>query len=221
MSNPKGIIIHPESQKAIDKLPDEAKRFINDLISLCIMNDITLKFKDKCTHNGDMGSFSVWNKTMIVCTRMKPDQWVSVAMHESCHMDQWLANSKYYVEAAQICYDIHGWLNHKEELSKWQLSRTINLIQREELDCEKRTVRKIMEYDLSHFINVDLYIKQANQMLYNYSLIKETRKWPPHNRVRGKYRKLYTDLPPYFLKSYKHIPTWFRKLAMEIIKPAT
>jgi hypothetical protein len=44
-----------------------------------------------------------------------------------------------------------------------------------EIDCEKRTARKILDLNL----NIDLtqYIKKANTYLFYYSVLLETKKW--------------------------------------------
>lgn len=218
MSNPKGIIIHPESQKAIDKLPEEAKTFIADLITKCLELNVTLKFYDKHTHNGCLGLFDFETPILYVCTHGKQQEWLSTAVHESCHMDQWIEGSKYYKNFIECPYDWCEWLDGNIELTRIQSSRAINVLQAMELDCEKRAVKKMVEYNLSHVINISEYIKKANDALFTWTMVKDTRKWPNWRMVRGKYRKLWTDQPDYFLKSYKYVPKWFRDLTMELIK---
>lgn len=218
MSNHKGIIIHPESQKAIDKLPDEAKIFIADLITKCLDLNVTLKFYDKITHRGCSGLFEHETPMLYVCTSNKEAEWLSTAIHESCHLDQWVEKSKYYKKFAGCPYSWSDWMDGKVELTSRKVSIAINVLQDMELDCEKRTVKKIVEYNLTHIINTSEYIKKANDVLFTWTMVKKTRKWPDWRKVRGKYRKLFVNQPDYFLKSYRNVPKWFSDLTMEVIK---
>lgn len=211
------LAIHKDSWKQIDALPEEARRFIEDLISECILNGVTLKMVHRVTFDGSLGWFSAEDKRLVVCTKNPIDEWLSTAIHESCHMDQWIAESKHHKNFIKEPHDLQDWLDGKINPSKREVSRMINIIQKHELDCEKRSVKKIVDYNLTHVINTSLYIKKANDILFTYALLKETRRWPDWKKVKGKYRKLFTEQPDHFLKSYKYVPTWFRDMATEIL----
>jgi hypothetical protein len=101
-------------------------------------------------------------------------KYVEVLIHESCHMDQWIENTKYW--------SIERENNSLDEF--WKILKGIKVknlkfhlrnVQMMEAECEEMAIEKIKYYDMG--INITKYSQKANSYLLFYSLLKETKKW--------------------------------------------
>lgn len=131
--------------------------------------------------------------------------WLSVFVHETCHMDQhieasevWTGTSVGNLTTENI---IDSWLDHHIELSTNHLNNYIDKIIACELDCEKRTVAKIKKYRLP--LDTKEYIKTCNAVLYMYEVIKTTRAWTKPGKGPTTNSKVIALMPDTFQKSYK------------------
>jgi len=153
--------------------------FLEDLRNLCKQNKIKLTFSNykNVSLGGGMkasGYFDIYNRVLSVA-KNRPE-WLSTLVHESCHLDQWIENknkpnslwTKSDIEGESVLED---YILGKRKRAKTAL-RNVILI---ELDCEKRAVKKIEEYELP--INVHQYIRRANTYLLNYHRYYELREW--------------------------------------------
>lgn len=154
--------------------------FLHDLRELCKEHKVKLVFgrggtvviegKIKCS-----GYFDPANKVLAVATNRK--DWLQLLVHESCHIDQWIENTKEWNSEERLGNNqLDKWLLGKK-FEKRSIKRAINNIIRLEHDCESRALKKIAEYDLP--INQSSYIQRANAYLYSYHRVLQTRKWVP------------------------------------------
>lgn len=102
-----------------------------------------------------------------------------ILVHESSHMDQWVELCPEWVATTVADTDamtiLDLWFNRLVELTAEQLYQYATASRDVELDCEKRSVEKIIKWNLP--INVDTYIKEANSYVNFYNVIPLTRKW--------------------------------------------
>lgn len=139
----------------------------------------------------------------ILVTALGNKYWKSVFIHEGCHMDQYLENSKYwrelYVNKEDISVDFWDWLSGIN-IPKKRLIAATKVLQNLERDCERRTIKKIKEYK----VNIDLnnYIQIANHYLYSYTHILKSRNWESSCRKNFK----ISTLPTILLKNHTVIP---------------
>jgi hypothetical protein len=131
--------------------------------------------------------------------------WLLILLHESCHMDQWLGKSSIWSNgqlAGKDVYDLlEEWINGKE-LQDWEIHKIIKSCIDIELDCEKRTVEKIRNYELLNIDRVE-YIQKANSYIMFYGAILKKRKW----YVKAPYieKNVWMRMPKAFLEKSNYI----------------
>ena len=136
----------------------------------------------------------------LACAIGKPEKdWYEILIHESCHMDQWSENSKLWLDVTANGVDcdkgMDEWLAGKE-LHRDEYTYYIRTMQFLEIDCERRSVKKIK--DLGIDIDTVMYTKKANSYLFFYSVMLETHKWSdvaPYNVP-----EIVDMMPGYFLE---------------------
>jgi hypothetical protein len=158
------------------KIDTSVRRFLGDLVASCSENNISLKLvastkvsigKIKCN-----GLFD--EKQIMVATKNELSFWLGILVHESCHMDQHLEGSKLWVELDPYLGAVDSWINdpaYKIRGKDLAFSKVVEL----ELDCERRSLRKIKKYGLP--IDTGKYIQGANSYLFAYGIAKKRRVW--------------------------------------------
>jgi hypothetical protein len=165
------------------------KRFIKDLRELCKRAGVTLELRPSQRVRLNVGNVLVAGyfeagKSLVVAK--KSLSWLATLVHESCHMDQWLEQSELWEKDEQYGNDvIQEWLDGKEVKN---INKAITNIINLELDCERRALKKIMEYDLP--VNTATYIQRANDNVLHYRWIQKTRCW--NNNLKDIYLKMPT-----------------------------
>lgn len=152
------------------------------------------------------GYFCSERKHLVVATGKPHTDWLHVFIHESCHMDQYIADP-YRWEKWMVGYTLFfQWLGKEIELPKKTLLLTLNDILECEKDCEMRTVQKIKRYKLD--INVEEYIQKSNAYLYFYRYMLTCRYW-----MKGVYGRqdVWSLAPKEFKPTYRQIPRELRK----------
>lgn len=168
-------------------------RFLKDLRVQCHVNNIKLKMVRAKTVDVGGGLRTCGycdGKTIAVAKKNK--HWLSVLVHESCHLDQYLEGSDLWDRESVFGNNIlDAWLLGKQVS---HLRKAINRIQALELDCEKRSIWKIGYYDLP--INTITYIQKANAYILYYNYVYETGIWKP-----GSYDdpEVYLNFPTRFM----------------------
>lgn len=154
--------------------------FIEDLKRECKRRKVkiifgkgrTVKIEDSLRSSG---YFDPAHKELVV-GKNRPD-WLSILVHESCHMDQWVQDCKVWRRDDRLgTGQLDEWLLG-ENMRKRRVAAAIHNIIRLELDCERRALVKIAEYNLP--INTTWYSRKANSYLFYYLRVLETRKWKP------------------------------------------
>jgi len=154
----------------------EVKAFIKDVRKKCReigVNLIFSKTQSVTTPSGFTcaGFFDDGIKTISVA-KNNP-LWLGILAHEFSHCLQWQENSIEW-QKDQECGNVmmESWLNGKEVKN---LKKAINNIIALELDCEKRALKLIAQYDLP--INSSTYIQRANECILYYRYVQLTRRW--------------------------------------------
>jgi NAD-dependent dihydropyrimidine dehydrogenase PreA subunit len=127
------------------------------------------------------------------------DEWLTVLAHEYSHFCQWKEGKFIDDETTNALNDFDDWINGSKELSKKKLEKTCKLIQKCELDCEKRALKFIKKYKL--YKNHKLYIQKANSYILGYEAAKIKRKWfktPPYRTS-----KIFSNMPKTFTRTLK------------------
>lgn len=134
-------------------------------------------------------------------------EWFLILLHESSHMDQWLEKCPSWVNATYFkgedcdVYDLMSqWIQGKE-YEKNDIERIIMSCIDCELDCEKRTVNKIKEFNLNH-IDYYEYTQKANSYIGFYGAIYKKRKW--YKNAPYKDQNVWMRMPKVFLVRDKY-----------------
>lgn len=131
-------------------------------------------------------------------------RWILILIHESCHMDQ-----EYDKKISQQTKD--RWNNDMTAFVEWQqglkqcnkaqvlkyMESTIDC----ELDCEKRSVEKIIKWNLP--LDTRDYIQKANTYLFGHVLVAQRRKW--YNNIYN-VKTVYNLAPKFFVEDYTKVP---------------
>jgi hypothetical protein len=187
------------------------KAFIKDLKKSCKEHnvDLRLEYYPKIRYAKNMyvsGYFQDEPAELVTAIKMAEDKWLPILVHESCHMDQWLENTNIWQLQNSKYGDINSILDNRLKGDKnctvKQFKEALKKCLRLELDCEKRSVKKIKKYNLP--IDVKDYIKKANAYIFLYSIMESTYKWCDTSPY--KINEIYKIMPDKFLrvKDYIH-----------------
>lgn len=141
------------------------------------------------------GYFSEELKT--VCVSVKAKDFVGILAHEYSHLRQYIENEELYNFYSISYSKIFDWLDGKSIKNiQFHLDNCLEL----ELDCEKRAVKLLQEYDL----NVDIkdYIQRANAYMYFWKYLRFSRKWCNPNNTPSNNENIVKTMPNKFLKEY-------------------
>ncbi len=149
------------------------------------------------------GLFDSDNLELIVSINKPTEEWVSIMVHESCHMDQHIEQCKEWTDLDIKGHDattlLDMWLQHIVDLNPDQLKNVIDKVLEMELDCEKRSVDKIKNYKLP--LNIKEYIQKANAYMYFYRALAKTRKWTTKNKSPYAVATVWKKMPSKLLNS--------------------
>lgn len=184
--------------------------FFIDTINTAIKAGISIKFIHEYSQKYK-GFFDADDATLFVYMldhKENPEElknWLTVFVHESCHMDQHIEESPVWSDTTvgNLSTEniIDSWLDHYIELNNKHLNDYIDKTIACELDCEKRTVAKIKKYRLP--IDTKEYIKSCNTVLYMYEVIKTTRAWTKPGSGPNSKLEIMSLIPDTFQKTYK------------------
>ncbi len=178
-------------------------RFIEDLETKCKEYGVKLVLYDMKFIESDGDKFGGWfdadNKELHCAFPDKiQTKYVELLVHESCHMDQWIENTKYWAIERRNNSLTEVWKILKgEKVNK--LKYHLRNVQMMEAECEKMSIEKIKDYDLG--INIERYAMKANSYLLFYSVLVETKKWtdyPPY-----KFKDIWRGLPDKILSNFE------------------
>ena len=145
----------------------------------------------------------------------KNNTWLPILVHESCHMDQWYENCKEW-KATMLSPDIDAtiiidyWLQGHVDLNKSQSTKVFDSVINMELDCEMRSVNKIIKYKLP--IDITEYVKKANSYIYFYRVMQKERKWYNGSKKPYNLKNVWSEFPSHFDNDYNKISKRYYKL---------
>lgn len=173
------------------------KSLIADIVLKCLKHKISFKLiaephvlvnKIKCS-----GYFDEEDRELAVATNKKENDWLLILIHESCHLDQFLQKEPIWKNGEDGIGIIDEWLDGKSYKEK-ELIKALNDTILLELDCEKKSVKKIKKYKLK--INTIEYTQKANAYLFSYWATYRDKKWYPFPYNNP---KIYKNMPTKFL----------------------
>ena len=160
----------------------KVKVFIEDLKIYTKENNIKLVLSPekgvKFSEGGILcnGYFDDITSTLACALGKDVSQWLVILLHESCHMDQWVEKVPEWTENVGMD-NIEKWLNGDDSVNMNNIDNEIKTSIIVEVDCEKRTVKKIKKYGLDSIINIDEYIQKSNAYVLFYLWMRKNRKW--------------------------------------------
>jgi hypothetical protein len=168
---------------------ESVDKFLEDVVKKCYDNNV--KFTISLTDHVIFGNSETKSNGYFVdgdepelAFSFKGDYsiWLTTLIHESCHMEQYLEDSPLWLalhtEMDGVAEDedlIFDWIEHKREADPAILKELIKNTKYMELDCEKRVVKKMEEYNLP--LDRALYTKRANAYALFYNFMEEARAW--------------------------------------------
>ena len=154
------------------------KQFIKTVRDKCVKHNIFFLSKNtvKLKVNGiNVGGY--FNEEAngdfkgTLATALKCPDYMDILVHEFSHMEQYIEKTNIWKGANQ-CGPMDDWLLGKDVKN---IEERIDQVKWLELDCEKRTVKNMIKYNLP--VNISSYIQKANSYILFYNYIKETRLW--------------------------------------------
>lgn len=152
-------------------------KLIADVATKCVAHGITLSLihvKNVDQENLPCSGYFD-EKSLVVATKKKKIRdWVDVLVHESCHLDQFVEKSEVWVSDGDSLSVVESWIKGKKmNLAKRDQGFKNTLLI--ELDCEKRSLKKIKKYNLN--IDIEEYTQKANSYLFSYMVALYERRW--------------------------------------------
>jgi len=201
---------------------------VNNVVHTAIRNGIGVKLQQtEMVDIGDgvlcSGAFDSGSATSVPCLYVamkKPvEEWLPVLLHEGSHMDQFIQDAACW-KALREDFDPHAdqmffeWIAGERECDAETIAKLARVLAEVELDCEIRTVDKIMNSDLGNIIDVGQYIQKANSyvMFYTYIGKYNVRKFYPVDRVPYKTPEIYKKFPRYFIEDISNLTEEYKLL---------
>lgn len=203
----------------VSEYPKPFQPLIQDIIETAEANEVTIKMGKGRRINMDGirvgGYFDDVNRVLAVATNHPTRKWIEILIHESCHMDQWLEQSRYWNTDLDDAINLfHEYIVSPNEYDKSTVSDAVDMIVTMEADCESRAYKKIIHYDLP--IDVSKYAQKANAYLLSHKAMLHYGQWykiGPY-RIPGIIKMLPTTISApytYKMKYNKIDPRVFEK----------
>lgn len=196
--------------------------FIRELQKKCIQKKICLKIERKNFVTFPIGGLPVSGyftdlpPTLAVAVDKSFEQWLRVIVHESCHMDQYLEQSRFWTEPNTAAL-FFQWLEKQVDLEEKNIKECAKFIRDGELDCEKRSVEKIKNFNLP--FDTRRYAQLANSYLWFYAVVSRTRKWYTPGREPYNVEAIVSRMPTHFDNDYDKMPSKeLYELYLDILK---
>lgn len=150
-------------------------------------------------------------KELAIATGMKFEKWFQIFIHEFSHFRQFMEQEPSFMlnvtEKAAEKFD--KILSGSKKFSNKEVNHYCKILQDLEIDCERRTIELIKEYNLE--IDVDLYTRKANAYIFLYTYIMKYRQWPDKKSPCG-VKKIVDLMPSALLTDYSSIPEQYEEL---------
>ena len=201
------------------KLTPGEQQYIDDTVKHANKNNFTVHLIQKrSVTSGDgakvNGFLSDDARMLAVATGKPKSKWFSTFLHESCHMDQSIEQAQVWKDLTIDGQDatdlVFMWLNHTVELNRRQLNKYTYRSAMVELDCERRSAKKIVKYGFD--IDVKEYTQRANAYVYFYLVMRRTRKWYTIGKEPYNVKSVWSEMPDDFDNNYTRLPAKYAKL---------
>lgn len=149
------------------------------------------------------GFFDGDNKILAVATGRDREHWLGVLLHEYSHLTQWVENQPVWHQYRDEMWD---WLEGKRIRNP---EAAVRSVQATEEDCERRTIRLILEMRAP--VDLERYIRGANAYIHFHNTILETRKWYRPDVQLTEVPAVLAAANPTFDASFRRTPAALRK----------
>lgn len=204
----------------LQALPLHVRRWVKAEIKRCNDLGISVQLLKKRHVNADgvrcAGYFCDQDMALVVACHKPIAIWLPIMVHETCHRDQWSAKSTVWtrkVESEDPLTCVFEWLDYKREIPKKHLRTYLQAACNIELDCERRSVQKIIDGDLP--IDVTRYTQRGNAYVYFYLALEYTRKWYDKGRAPHLNEVVWQHMSTHFEGDYTRIPRKAKALILE------
>jgi hypothetical protein len=194
---------------------EKVKSFIKNLQERCDENGINILITNTkgipyVTDSGLMvnGYFDEDAKILACAAGKDISQWLTILIHESSHMEQFMEGVPEWTNNLGL-NETDKWLSGNDVDMK-KVTDEIKTSIQVELDCEKRTIKKIKKWGLDNIVDTDEYIQKANAYIMFYLWMKENRKWYEIGREPYNLPEIFKEMPKTFDNDYS-------ELSMEIM----
>ena len=203
---------------------EATKKILKDVKQTCKKHEVQLILSDCRSVQLDTGTkcngyFEDKTPALAVACGQAEKKWLPVLIHESSHMDQWIEQCVEWTNTKTEQYEsmdlLDLWMGRHIELSRAQLNKYVKASRDVELDCEKRSVEKILHYDAP--LNIVQYIQRANAYVYFYNFMKVSRKWYTIGKEPYNVKDVWTQMPINFDNDYEKLPKKFRDLFLNYL----
>jgi hypothetical protein len=141
------------------------------------------------------------NGRLSLHVALKNPIWFEILVHEYGHFRQWIEFCKVWAKYEREVKKWDDWVIKKAEMSKERIDREFKIVRNLELDCEKRSVELIKQFNLP--IDVKNYIKGANTYIYFYAFVRKNRKWY-NKKSPYKVKEIFDMMPAKFLEPHEY-----------------
>lgn len=175
------------------------KTLIGDIASKCLKYGFSFKLiMQKSIDSGGIECSGYFDEADLIVA-VKKKEWIDVMVHESCHLDQYVEKCKYWRDGEDGIISVDQWLLNKKRSNR-NIEKSIKSIIKLELDCEQRTVKKMLKYNIP--FDKELYIQKANSYLFSYWATYRDRLWYkfPYSKPH-----IFKKMPKKFLKQEEYL----------------
>lgn len=154
----------------------------NTQVFLDYVYDIMKKYKcvlkvstdDVYIDNNIVGGYFSWTEREIVIDMNS--NWLETLAHEFSHLLILKQTSRRENNIQYKSSDMmFSWLSKERELTLSEINFYIDVVKLMELECERKTIELIKQFDLP--IDIPTYIKNANAYIFYHDIIKSKRVW--------------------------------------------
>jgi hypothetical protein len=191
------------------KLDPAVIDFIAAELEKCRQHSISIKmpYQKTVIHSGVRcaGYFEQDPLEFAVAVGRSHKFWLNTFVHETCHIDQWREDLPIWYEKVNGNDPLDlmdDWLQCNVELDQESINKMFDIVIEIELDCERRSVEKIKQYNLP--IKIDTYIKKSNAYVWSYRLIQTTRTWDHTGAYE--FPEVWRKMPKHFNNDYTRLP---------------
>jgi len=199
-------------------MTDNDRFFIGWAVTECAKKGVRVLLESKKSVIADgikcSGYFDEVKKELRVACNKPQKNWFPIFVHEFCHFEQWKEKDRSFLDVSENYSNnntIWEWLDGKN-FKYNNIKQSVRSYQRLELDCEKRAVKHIDNFNLS--IEKERYIKQANIYILFYSLVLKNRKWYKNQPYEDK--NILNVISSTFIKSFTSLPKGYEDSVIKV-----